>query len=366
MRRLPLAPPPPALRAVCVIPLSLASCCWRTDGPIPRPPSRAPAPDGAGRARSPQVAEANQKLQDLGAQVQIEQESVNKRLVELQDARGTPRPRPSSRSTTASRRSGRVPTARSTTRRSGSTTYAIATYMKRPVATPCWPRPTPADALRTAVSTNETINLASQQVMTDLKRARGEQVNRESTARLAKQKADKAAADAQTSQDDAVTALTDAQATFGRQQEQINQLASSATTPSPPRPGQTRRARPARPPAPAGPRPRPGPAPAPPHRPAPAAGDWDAAPAVAHASQWDTHAAAMVPERVRLRRPDRHHQHDAGDHRQTSAEVTAELGRKFLQKIGILAPRHRRRAHRRHRSRGSTAGRPPSSSSSAA
>ena len=61
--------------------------------------------------------------------------------------------------------------------------------------------------------------------MDDLQRARTEQVNKDSAARLAKQKADKAVADAQSSQNAAVTALTDVHRKFGEQQQEINRLA---------------------------------------------------------------------------------------------------------------------------------------------
>jgi cell wall-associated NlpC family hydrolase len=61
--------------------------------------------------------------------------------------------------------------------------------------------------------------------MDNLQRARTEQVNKESAARLAKQKADKAVADAQSSQNAAVTALTDTHRKFGEQQQEINRLA---------------------------------------------------------------------------------------------------------------------------------------------
>ena len=50
--------------------------------------------------------------------------------------------------------------------------------------------------------------------MDKLQRARTEQVNKESAARLAKQKADKAAADAKSSQDAAVAALTNSKRKF--------------------------------------------------------------------------------------------------------------------------------------------------------
>ena len=62
--------------------------------------------------------------------------------------------------------------------------------------------------------------------MANLQRARTEQVNKESAARLAKQKADKAAADAKASQDAAVTALTDSKRKFDEQREQVTRLAA--------------------------------------------------------------------------------------------------------------------------------------------
>ena len=61
--------------------------------------------------------------------------------------------------------------------------------------------------------------------MDNLQRARTEQLNKESAARLAKQKADKAVVDAQSSQNAAVAALTDAHRKFGEQQQEVNRLA---------------------------------------------------------------------------------------------------------------------------------------------
>jgi cell wall-associated NlpC family hydrolase len=62
--------------------------------------------------------------------------------------------------------------------------------------------------------------------MDNLQRARTEQVNKESAARLAKQKAEKAAADAKASQDAAVAALTTSKHKFSDQREQITRLAA--------------------------------------------------------------------------------------------------------------------------------------------
>ena len=55
--------------------------------------------------------------------------------------------------------------------------------------------------------------------MDNLQRARTEQVNKESAARLAKQKADQAAADAKASQDAAVAALTNSKHKFDEQRD---------------------------------------------------------------------------------------------------------------------------------------------------
>ena len=65
---------------------------------------------------------------------------------------------------------------------------------------------------------------SAQQVIDTLQRARTEQVNKESAARLAKQNADNATTDAQASQDAAVSALASAQQTFRDQQSQLDQL----------------------------------------------------------------------------------------------------------------------------------------------
>ena len=71
----------------------------------------------------------------------------------------------------------------------------------------------------------QTLAASSRQVMDNLQRARTEQVNKESASRLAKQKSDKALADAQSSQNTAVAALTDIHRKFGEQQQEINRLA---------------------------------------------------------------------------------------------------------------------------------------------
>ena len=58
----------------------------------------------------------------------------------------------------------------------------------------------PVDILNTTAATGQTLSISSQQVMADLQRARTEQVNKESAARLAKQQADEAVKAAEASQ----------------------------------------------------------------------------------------------------------------------------------------------------------------------
>ena len=101
-------------------------------------------------------------------------------------------------------------------------TFAASTYVNGPSAS-YLTATDPADIIDTAAA-GQTLSVSSQQVITNLQRARTEQVNKESAARLAKQKADQAVADAQTSQETAVSALTQAQQTFGDQQAELDQL----------------------------------------------------------------------------------------------------------------------------------------------
>jgi hypothetical protein len=91
-------------------------------------------------------------------------------------------------------------------------TFAASTYVNGPSSS-YLTASDPADIIDTA-SAGQALAASSQQVVADLQRARTQQVNKESAARLAKQKADQAAVDAQSSQDAAVSALTSAQQTF--------------------------------------------------------------------------------------------------------------------------------------------------------
>ncbi len=71
-------------------------------------------------------------------------------------------------------------------------TFAAATYVNGP-SDSYLTATDPADILNTAAA-GQTLSVSAQQVIDDLQRARTEQVNKESAARLAKQNADKAVA----------------------------------------------------------------------------------------------------------------------------------------------------------------------------
>ncbi|MDP4960095.1 MAG: peptidase M23, partial [Mycobacterium sp.] len=72
-----------AIRVVCPLTLTVA-VALTVPGLAQADP--APAPNSLA-ALVADVAEANQRLQDVGAAVQVQQESVNKAIVAVQDAR---------------------------------------------------------------------------------------------------------------------------------------------------------------------------------------------------------------------------------------------------------------------------------------
>src|SRR5690242_9619445 len=166
------------------------------------------------------VANANQKLQELGASIQTQQESVNKAIVELQNARDAAAA--ATHEVEAGQQGIADANAAIAAAQKRFDAFAAASYVNGPSSS-YLTATDPADLID-AAATSQTLAVSSDQVMADLQRARTEQVNRESTARLAKQKADQAAQDAQTSQDSAVAALKNAQQTFGAQRDQLQQL----------------------------------------------------------------------------------------------------------------------------------------------
>ena len=171
------------------------------------------------------IANVNQQLQELGAAVQAKQESVNKAIVDVQTARDNAVA--ARGDVDSSRRAVDDSTAAITSAQQRFDTFAASTYVNGPSSS-YLTAADPADIIDTA-ATGQTLAASSQQVVADLQRARTEQVNKESAARLAKQKADQAAVDAQSSQDAAVSALASAQQTFADQRVQLDQLTAERT-----------------------------------------------------------------------------------------------------------------------------------------
>ena len=171
------------------------------------------------------VANANQKLQDLGAAIQAQQEGVNKAIVDVQTARENAAAAQQEVDASAQRVTEANSAIAAAQQRFD--TFAAATYVSGP-SDSYLTATDPADILSTAAA-GQTLSVSSQQVITNLQRARTEQVNKESAARLAKQNADKAVIDAETSQQTAISALTNAQQTFKDQQSQLDQLRASSS-----------------------------------------------------------------------------------------------------------------------------------------
>jgi peptidoglycan DL-endopeptidase RipA len=271
------------------------------------------------------VANANQKLQELGAAVQTQQESVNKAIVDVETARDNAAT--AQREVDASRRAVDDSNAAIQSAQQRFDTFASSTYVNGPSSS-YLTAADPSDILNTA-SVGQTLAASAQQVIANLQRARTERINKESAARLAKQKSDQAAVDAQASQDAAVSALTSAQQTFRDQQGELDQLTAErqaaeaklaqASTWSASASGQPKTATPQSNPSADWDRAA--------AAPAPAARNWDF-------SAWDPTLPAIPSAFV------------SGDPiaiinavlgiSATSAQYTADMGRNFLRKLGIL------------------------------
>ncbi|HEU4363195.1 MAG TPA: NlpC/P60 family peptidoglycan endopeptidase RipA [Mycobacterium sp.] len=275
----------------------------------------APTPDGVA-ALIAEIAEANQRLQDLTDEIQTEKESVNKALVEVATAREDAAD--AEVEVEASRRAIKDAGAAIDAAQHRFNRFAAATYVNGPsdgylTATD------PADIITTATA-GQALAVSSQQVLTNLQRARTEQVNKESAARLAKERADRAVVDAQSSQDAAVVALTDTLHKFDEQREQINQLAAQRKE------ARARLVAARQQPPSAGDRwdgPGGG------HTAAPKnTGQWD--------GEWDP-TLPMVPSAFVSGDPVAVVNTLLGISK-TSAQVTADMGRQFLQSVGLVKP----------------------------
>jgi peptidoglycan hydrolase CwlO-like protein len=168
------------------------------------------------------VAEANQRLDDIAARVQTEQERVNRAIVEVQDARDAATA--AQQQVDASKNAVTAANAAIVGAQKRFDAFAAATYVNGPAASLVLAR-TPEDIIATATAA-QTIALSSENALVGLRRARTEAVNSDSAAREAKLKADQAVIDAQSSQDAAVGALTNAQQNFRDQQAEIDRVAA--------------------------------------------------------------------------------------------------------------------------------------------
>ncbi|AQA05630.1 peptidase M23 [Mycobacterium sp. MS1601] len=290
----------------------------------------APAPTSLA-ALIADVAEANQQLSDLGAAVQTEQEGVNKAILDVQTARDDVAA--AQRELDLSRQGVRDADAAIAAAQSKFDDFAVASYINGPSVS--YLTATDPGEIIANAATEHTLALSSQKVMADLQQARTEQLNQESLARAAKLKADQAAGAAQASQDNAVAALSAAQQRFADQQAQITQLGAKRDAAQ----AELAKARAAAAPGGAAAVVRTQAATVPAGPAGPVAGDWDHAPAAApfgDVSQWDT-TLPMVPSAF-----------VSGDPiaiineilkiSSTSAQLTADMGRSFLEKLGILKP----------------------------
>ena len=297
------------------------------------------SPDLAGLVAA--VANANQKLGDLGAAIQAQQEGVNKAIVDVQAARDNAAA--AQQEVDASAQRVTAANTAITAAQQRFDTFAAATYVNGP-ADSYLTASDPADVINTAAA-GQTLSVSAQQVMTDLLRARTEQVNKESAARLAKQNADKAVADAENSQQTAVSALTNAQQTFKSQQVQLAQLTServaaranldAARNWSAPAGEQPAAAPAGEQPAAAGGQPAAAPAAAPV---AGASANWDRAPRDARTGTWDSAWDPTLPAVPSA--------FVGGDPiaiinsvlgiASTSAQATQQMGHSFLQQLGLV------------------------------
>ncbi len=298
------------------------------------------------------VAEANQRLDDIAARVQTEQESVNKAIVEVSDARDAAAA--AQQQVEASKKTLTDANAAIGAAQKRFDTFAAATYVNGPSASLVLAR-TPDDIIATATA-SQTLALSSENAMAGLRRARTEAVNSDSAAREAKLAAEQAVKEAQNSQDAAVAALTEAQQTFRDQQAEIDRLAAERKEAKRKLAEAQAWAAPAAVQKAAAAAVAPVPAAAAPGEPAPATAPGEPAPAAAAqpGDRWDGGAGANVtvpygtPSQWDLTLPAVPSAFVSGDPvqiinallgiAQNSFQTTQQLGKKFLQKLGILKP----------------------------
>ncbi|UQB90691.1 NlpC/P60 family peptidoglycan endopeptidase RipA [Mycobacterium intracellulare] len=267
------------------------------------------------------VAKANQRLQNLSAEIQTEQESVNKALVDVETARDNVATAQHDLET--SQQAVKDANAAIAGAQQRFNTFAAAAYMNGPSSS-YLTASSPDDIIATEAAA-KNLTASSQTVMAKLQQARTEQLNKESAARLAKQNADKAAAGAKSSQDAAVAALINSRQKFDEQREDMMRLAAERNQAQAKLEAAKREAAARQGSAGSGDRWETGA----PGGAAPSAGrQWDGA--------WDP-TLPMIPSANIPGDPIAVINQVLGISA-TSTQVTAGLGRNFLQQLGILKP----------------------------
>ncbi len=273
------------------------------------------------------AAEANQRLHDIGASIQINQESVNRTLVDVvkaRDAADTAR-----REVQSSQNAVEDANAVVAAAQKRFDVAAASTYVNGPPGA-LFTAASPEDIIATTTA-GQRLALSFKTTLINLQRARTKKANTESTARAAQLAAEQAVANAQRQQDTAAVELSTAQRQFGPQQVEVNRLVAERDTAQ----ARLTAAR-----ATAAASPVPMPARVPSELSAARDDRWDPRDpsdtpgSTGDAGQWDT-TLPMVPSA-----------NVAGDPiaiinavlqiSSTSAQLTADMGRKFLTKLGIL------------------------------
>lgn len=207
-----------AARAVCPLTLTVAMTLT-VPGLAQAEPNSEPTSVAALVA---DVAAANQQLQDVGAQVQMQQEAVNKAILEVQEARDAATA--AQQQIEITQQGVKDADAAIVGAQKKFDTFAAATYVNGPSPSLVMAR-TP-DEIISSASAGESFALSAQQVMAGLRQAQATAVDSDAAAQQAKLKADEAVQGAQSSQDAAVAALTNAQENFRKQQVEIDRLAA--------------------------------------------------------------------------------------------------------------------------------------------
>jgi len=168
-----------------------------------------------------EVAQANQQLQDLNAQIESQQEGVNKAVVDVETARDNAAT--AERDVEDSQKSVKDADVAIAAAQKRFDRFAVSSYVSGP--SDGYLTASSPDEMIANAAAGQTLAASSRQVIDNLLRARTEQLNKDSAARAAKQKADRSVAEAQSSQNAAVVALADAHRKFGEQQQEVNRRA---------------------------------------------------------------------------------------------------------------------------------------------